>query len=268
MPDPVATPLPSPVRDQNESLVPPQANSSPIAPDALVGLPEGTKSITVTDGRVEYVAANGQQQMATATATSPIKVNLEDAGLASALDKENARLAKDINRAQRDIVKNISLSLKNSMKRIEIAYLLNLGMNLVVFGIGIVSFVLAAVAGLGHPSQREAIVSGAFGGLSAIVFLGFFISRPMAAVGSSGAKLAWLLATVNTYWTKLIYMNENEKVLEDLQHAQEQFEASMGTYLTTIKEFDGKDGPDLNGTSEAAPETGDSPAPPAPGGAS
>ncbi|MFL6023903.1 MAG: hypothetical protein ACJ72O_11235 [Marmoricola sp.] len=237
MPDPDAPPLsmlpaPPPIEPE-QAKVPAQASANGAeSSGSPKDLPPGTTSIRVTSGQVEYVTADGKKKVQTASKSAPVEVTL---GVPVGAAGQKA-LADDLIRAQRKIVRNISGALTASMSRIESAYILNLIMNLTVFGIGLIAFVLAALKGLDNPSQSDAIVSATFGGLSAITFLAFFVSRPLAAVASSGAKMAWLLATVNTYWTKLIYINKNTTVLADLQRAQEQFEASMQLYMQGVNE--------------------------------
>jgi hypothetical protein len=81
-------------------------------------------------------------------------------------------------------------------------------------------------------------VSAGFGGLSAIAFVTYFISRPLAAIASAGPEMAWLLATVNTYWTKLVYLNDQESFVADIEKAQQDFEKSMELYLKTVDYLD------------------------------
>lgn len=236
MAEPVAPPLPTlPVSETGRTSVPAQSNgSSAGSSNTSFELPPETTSIRVTEGAVEYVTADGKKRMRRASEGSPVELTV---GIPDG-DVGRKALAKDLIRAQRDIVHNISTALQNSMDRIGTAFMLYLVMNLTLFGIGIVSFILAVVKSLGDPSRSDLITSAAYGGLTTVAFLTFFVTKPLKAIDASGAKMAWLLATVNSYWTKLVYMNENETVLEDLQQAQEQFEASMATYLAAAKDAD------------------------------
>jgi hypothetical protein len=50
-------------------------------------------------------------------------------------------------------------------------------------------------------------------------------------MADAGARAAWLQAVVTTFWTKLGYMTDPEKVLQQLEDAQASMQAAMHVYL-------------------------------------
>lgn len=147
-------------------------------------------------------------------------------------------LSNLVNDAQAALVHNVSAALKSSMRRIGSAFNVHLAMSIAVFIVGLGSFAVAAWKGLDSPGNSDALVSAVFGGLSATAFITYFVRMPLEDVASAGPEMAWLLGIVNTYWTKLVYMNDQETFVAEIQKAQLDFEKSMCLLLKTTDYLD------------------------------
>lgn len=99
-------------------------------------------------------------------------------------------------------------------------------MHRVLFFVGILGFVSAAVLGAWKGIEFSAL----FGGLSAIAFLGFFISRPLMSLERNLQFVTWLGLIFNTYWMRLTNcLNEKDadKLIATLQN-------DAGTEIQTL----------------------------------
>jgi hypothetical protein len=82
----------------------------------------------------------------------------------------------------------------------------------VLFVVGIAGFVVAVI--LGQSKGLEFAL--AFGGLSVVAFLTFFIRQPLTALEDNLQFITWLGIIYNTYWTRLMYANNEATVQKDL----------------------------------------------------
>jgi hypothetical protein len=89
-------------------------------------------------------------------------------------------------------------------------------MNGILFAVGILSFVAAAVLSLWTGNPLYAL---AFGGLSVAAFLSYFISRPLRSLEENLEFITWLGLIYNTYWIRLLYLNDETTVQQDLEDA-------------------------------------------------
>jgi len=85
-----------------------------------------------------------------------------------------------------------------------------------MFGVGITSFLVAAALSIW---TQQAAFGLAFGGLSAVSFLSYFLSRPLQSLEQNLQFITWLGITYNTYWTRLVYMMDQKTVQKDLEDA-------------------------------------------------
>jgi hypothetical protein len=81
-----------------------------------------------------------------------------------------------------------------------------------LFVVGIAGFVFAVI--LGYLKGLEFAL--AFGGLSVVAFLTFFIRQPLTALEDNLQFITWLGIIYNTYWTRLMYANDGATVQKDL----------------------------------------------------
>jgi hypothetical protein len=100
-------------------------------------------------------------------------------------------------------------------------------MNLVLFAFGVIAFVAAVVKGFEASSASDTVPALFLGGLSVTSFVTIFLSRPVEAMSIQGPRLSWLLAILNTYWTRLVYFTDAEKIDEDLVRAERDLVARL-----------------------------------------
>lgn len=97
----------------------------------------------------------------------------------------------------------------------------------ILFGVGILAFVVAAVLGaLGYGAPTTAI----FGGLSVVTFLAYFLNRPLQALEENLQFITWLGVIYNSYWTRLAYIQKLDTVQQEVTQATDDA-------ITKIKEL-------------------------------
>lgn len=130
-------------------------------------------------------------------------------------------------------------------------YHLTIWMYAVLFAVGIMLFVVAAVIGLRDSKSMVAIV---FAGLGAGAFLSFFIRQPVQALEENLEFISWLGVAFNTYWTQLMYIQDPKTVQQELQAADADYRKSIEMLITKHAELRGKrPGSDL-GSKEPGPQ--------------
>ncbi len=95
-------------------------------------------------------------------------------------------------------------------------YYLTIVMYALLFLVGIGLFLTAAWLGTHEDKDLSTLL---FGGLGVITFLTFFISRPLAALEENLLLITRLGVIYNTYWTRLLYMQESKTLQADLKDA-------------------------------------------------
>jgi hypothetical protein len=83
-----------------------------------------------------------------------------------------------------------------------------------VVGLGL--FVVAARLSASAGTQLAGLV---FGGLGALTFLAFFLRNPLRSLEENHQFITWLGIVYNTYWTRLLYMQDRRTVQTDLKDA-------------------------------------------------
>ncbi len=89
----------------------------------------------------------------------------------------------------------------------------------ILFGVGIVSFVVAALIAL---LQNNIVTTLIFGGLSVASFLSFFIRRPLQALEENLQFITWLGIIYNTYWTSLVQSQDPATYNRELKQATDE----------------------------------------------
>ncbi len=108
---------------------------------------------------------------------------------------------------------------------------------ILLFGVGIGLFVVAAVIGLRNGNSVTAI---AFAGLSVGAFLAFFVRQPLHSLEENLEFITWLGVAFNTYWTRLMYMTDPKTVQAELKAADDDFRASIERLIAQHTELRGK----------------------------
>jgi hypothetical protein len=85
-------------------------------------------------------------------------------------------------------------------------------------------------------------------------------------MSKAGPEAAWMLAIVNTYWTKLAYLDDARSVVEDLDRAQTSMGEAIAHYLQVTDETtrSGRRRRKGNGEPRAHDHAADDPKHPAP----
>jgi hypothetical protein len=91
-------------------------------------------------------------------------------------------------------------------------YTLTVAMYVALFLVGIGGFIAAVVLAVTQGLQFSVL----FGGMSVLAFLAFFTSHPLRALEQNLLFITWLGVIYNTYWTRLMYANDNRTVQHDL----------------------------------------------------
>jgi hypothetical protein len=93
---------------------------------------------------------------------------------------------------------------------------ITLAMYVVLFIVGISFFVAALILAL---FMDSVIPAAAFGGLSVLSFIAYFLSRPTQAVEENLHFITWLGIIYNSYWTRLAWTFDAEGSQENLEKA-------------------------------------------------
>jgi len=107
----------------------------------------------------------------------------------------------------------------------------------ILFGLGVVSFVVAA--GLSAFSNKEGYTL-VFGGLSALSLLAYFFNRPLQALEENLQFITWLGLIYNSYWTRLVYLNSQPDVQQGLQDATDDAIARIKELMAAHAKRSGK----------------------------
>ena len=116
-------------------------------------------------------------------------------------------------------------------------YWVTVGMYIVLFVVGISAFFVAARLSFEGGKELYTVL---FGGIGAVAFLTFFLTRPLQALEENLQFITWLGIIYNTYWTRLAYMTEQKTVQRDLEEATGETIAKIMDLLTAHAERSGK----------------------------
>lgn len=116
-------------------------------------------------------------------------------------------------------------------------YYTTIWMYRILFGVGILAFLVAAGMSVWTNDVRFGLV---FGGLSTVAFLSYFLSRPLQALEENLQFITWLGIIYNTYWTRLACMNNQSTVQKDLQEAMRDATAEIEKIINKHSELSGK----------------------------
>jgi hypothetical protein len=109
-------------------------------------------------------------------------------------------------------------------------YTVTVWMFQVLFAVGVLSFVLAAVLSVW---TRDPFFGLVFGGLSAIAFLFYLISRPLQVVDRNWKLVARLGIVYITYWTRLVRTMDEGAMERDLDTVADEAIAEINRLLAS-----------------------------------
>jgi hypothetical protein len=112
--------------------------------------------------------------------------------------------------------KNNNIMFERVLRAFMIPYYMTIGMYTLMFLVGIGLFVVAARLSSQQGTQLAGLV---FGGMGVATFLGYFMSKPLRSLEENLQFITWLGIVYNTYWTRLLYMQNATSVQADLKEA-------------------------------------------------
>lgn len=130
-------------------------------------------------------------------------------------------------------------------------YNITIYMYVVMFIVGILFFVMAAV--LGFLGNQPLLAIG-FGGLSVISFVTFFIRQPVQALEENLEFISWLGVAFNTYWTRLMYISNKENVQDELKAATDDFSRMVERLIGKHANLRNKRSNEINMADSATPK--------------
>lgn len=86
----------------------------------------------------------------------------------------------------------------------------------ILFGLGVASFLMAAILSAFANKEGYTLI---FGGLSALSLLAYFFNRPLQALEENLQFITWLGLIYNSYWTRLVYLDSQPDVQEGIKEA-------------------------------------------------
>jgi hypothetical protein len=113
---------------------------------------------------------------------------------------------------------------ESTLKAFMQPYRLTVWLYSILFIIGTTLFVLTAVAGL---QKDNPVATVTFAGMGSVTFLAFFIRNPLRALERNLEFITWLGVAFNTYWTRLMYMSDLNKIQSELKSADDDFRNSV-----------------------------------------
>lgn len=111
---------------------------------------------------------------------------------------------------------NNNIMFNRVLRAFMVPYYMTIAMYVIMFAVGIGLFVVAARLS----SQQGTQLAGLFfGGLGIASFLGYFMSKPLRSLEENLQFITWLGIVYNSYWTRLLYMQNNTTIQADLKEA-------------------------------------------------
>jgi hypothetical protein len=143
---------------------------------------------------------------------------------------QQEELLEQLHRFAEGVFKENVSGLRYSSWYVRTSFWVLLTMYVALFLVGIVTAVFAVVKGFQANTGGEAIGALSIGGLSAASFFSLFLTRPLESLERNSFYMAWLTAIQNTYWTRLMYFSDLEKIDDELEDATE----DLVKHLTTL----------------------------------
>lgn len=186
----------------------------------------GARAIELRNGKINVRGDNGL--LATVPWQDHAELRLPPPRATPPVDQ---RMLDVVTRVSEDLLTQVAKSSTKTQKRISAGFTSYLAMTWMLFFIGATGFAAALVRGFTADSTADAVTTAVYGGLSVTSFVAVFLSQPVRAMSKAGPEAAWVLAIVNTYWTKLAYVNDPHTVVADLNEAQDALSRAFTDYL-------------------------------------
>lgn len=121
-------------------------------------------------------------------------------------------------------LQNNNKMFNRTLRAYLIPYYLTVALYVILFAVGVGLFILAAwLAG----RQGSDVTALLFAGLGTLTFLALFIRHPLRALEENLQFITWLGFIYNTYWTRLLYMQNRATIQADLDAATQQAIAEL-----------------------------------------
>ena len=111
---------------------------------------------------------------------------------------------------------NNNIMFNRVLRAFMMPYYMTIVMYVVMFAVGIGLFVVAARLSSQQGTQLAGIF---FGGLGIASFVGYFLSKPLRSLEENLQFITWLGIVYNSYWTRLLYMQNTASIQDDLEEA-------------------------------------------------
>ena len=136
---------------------------------------------------------------------APLPAFLPDAGRASAANEAARQFTETVLVQARE-------NARAAMRALERGRRLLVTVHLLVFLVGLGTAVAAVVRGFMADGTAEALTTFGLAGLSAASFFALFLTRPLQSLERNAIYAQWLAAAVNSYWTRLAYLEDLARV--------------------------------------------------------
>ncbi len=134
-------------------------------------------------------------------------------------DPAAIEMNKAINEFSKKALQDNATNLARSMSFIDRAFSWLRTAYGVMLGVGLLALLATIVKGLTADSVAEAGATAVLGGVSVGVLVSSLILKPTDSMERNAIFVPWMLLVLNTYWTRLVYMNDPETIDDQLQDA-------------------------------------------------
>jgi hypothetical protein len=175
---------------------------------------------------------------------------------------EQIEMTKAINQFSREALQSNTTNLLRSVSFIDKSFAWLRYAYGVMLAVGLGALVAAVIKGLFANTGSEAAAAGVIGGVSVALVLSSLVLMPTDSMERNAIFVPWMLLVLNTYWTRLVYMNDPKTIdtqLEDAaKDAAEQFkliaDAHAKAMTTETERFVGLAAPGSNGKAKDGKE--------------
>ena len=134
---------------------------------------------------------------------------------AEAVTPVDERILEAWRKYTEEALTNNNLMFKRLLRAFIIPYYMTVAMYAAMFVVGLGLFITAVVLGI----RGSAGVGVFFGGLSVVTFLTYFLGKPLRSLEENLHFITWLGLIYNTYWNRLLYMEDRATIGQDLEDA-------------------------------------------------
>jgi hypothetical protein len=123
----------------------------------------------------------------------------------------------------RDVISANKGNMKKGRLQRELPYWTVFVMNLILFGVGLVAFSAAVVRGL----SGDPVSTATFGGITISAIVSTFLLNPITSLQKSNLLNTGLVCVINTYWDRLLYLEDPNTIDQDLARVTQETLSSI-----------------------------------------